>query len=49
VGGIVLLLAAAVAVVTLRPARSAVPVASPDVASPDAVAADRVSSSTAVD
>jgi hypothetical protein len=49
VGGIVLLLAAAVAVATLRPARSAVPAASPDVASPDAVSADRVSSSTAVD
>ncbi len=55
VGGIVLLVAAAVAAVAFRPARSAVPAVSPDVVSPDdvvspeGVSADRVASSIAVD
>jgi hypothetical protein len=54
IGGIVLLVAAAVAAAAFRPARSAVPavspdVTSPDVASPEAVSADRVASSVPVD
>jgi hypothetical protein len=49
IGGIVLLVAAAVAAVAFRPARSAVPAVSPDVGSPEAVSADQVASSIAVD
>ena len=49
VGGIVLLVAAAVAAVAFRPAPSADPAVSPDVASPEGVSADRVASSIAVD
>jgi hypothetical protein len=59
VGGIVLLVAAAVAAVAFRPARSAAPAVSPEAVSPEAVSpeavspeavsADRVASSTAVD
>jgi hypothetical protein len=48
IGGLVLLVAAAVAAVAFRPARS-VPAVSPDVASPDAVSDDRVASSISVD
>jgi MFS family permease len=49
IGGIVLLVAAAVAAAAFRPARSAVPAVSPDVASPEAVSANRVASSIPVD
>jgi MFS family permease len=54
VGGIVLLVAAVIAAVAFRPARSAAPAAaldgvSADVASADAISADRVASSMVVD
>ena len=49
VGGIVLLLAAAIAAVALRPAHSAAPAASADVASAEVVSADRVAPAVAVE
>jgi EmrB/QacA subfamily drug resistance transporter len=49
VGGIVLLVAAAVAVVAFRPARSAAPVVSPDPVSLDSVTPERVEPAVAVD